>query len=365
MSLVQLHPEELLDRAARGTLSAVEQATLDRHLAVCAVCRFERDVRADFAAELDAPLPAHRGDLLAGLLDRVVPAAADGAQPRVTDADTDTEPPDDAIRDVPTAARSRRRRIPLWFLVAASVTVASAAVASGRTTVFALFAPSAPQAPVDVPQAPKNTKETAHSPRTVTPTVEQPVALPAPPVDARQVDAPQVETPTTPSAKQEMAPSARNTGAPPAETRTATRTEPTGDLAVAPEVHAQEIPSASAVFADANAARRRGDHRVAAELYQALLRDHPASAEATAARATLGRMYLDDGDAANALAAFDGYLATADGSLREEAMVGRARALERLGRRAEEHAAWDAVLARFPQSIHGDRARGRLAATAP
>jgi hypothetical protein len=75
-------------------------------------------------------------------------------------------------------------------------------------------------------------------------------------------------------------------------------------------------------------------------------------------------MYLDDGDAGRALSAFDGYLATGAGSLREEAMVGRARALERLGRSAEEHAAWAALLERFPQTIHAERARGRLAATA-
>ncbi len=347
MSLVQLHPEELLDRAALGTLTALEQATLDRHLAICAVCRFERDVRADFAAELDAPLPMHGGDLLAGVLDRVVP-------PAVPDVPT---PP--AVQP-PIAARGRRRQIPLWILAAASLTVASAAIASGRTAVLAFFAPAAPPTSVAPPEPPVNIGIRPRFSAATATAPEVPATAPVPPANTPADDAP------TSRARSEAPVREPSRYAPSAPTAAPAIQQPIDapdDRPLAPSVETPVV-TASAAFADANAARRRGDHRAAADLYAELLRAHPTSAEATAARAMLGRMYLDDGDAGRALSAFDGYLATGAGSLREEAMVGRARALERLGRSAEEHAAWGALLERFPQTIHAERARGRLAATA-
>jgi len=53
MSSVDLHPEDLLDREARGELSDPERGRLDAHLKACAVCRFERLARADFARETE------------------------------------------------------------------------------------------------------------------------------------------------------------------------------------------------------------------------------------------------------------------------------------------------------------------------
>lgn len=51
MSLHELHPEELIDKAERGALEASERKQLDRHLAACAVCRFEVSARDDFRAQ--------------------------------------------------------------------------------------------------------------------------------------------------------------------------------------------------------------------------------------------------------------------------------------------------------------------------
>jgi hypothetical protein len=64
-----------------------------------------------------------------------------------------------------------------------------------------------------------------------------------------------------------------------------------------------------------------------------------------------------------ALPLFDAYLQKAEsngGALREETMVNRATALERLHRSAEEADAWQALLDAYPQSLHAERARERL-----
>jgi TolA-binding protein len=54
MSIVDLHPEDLLDKHARGTLSSTDRSRLDAHVATCAACRFELLARVDFAV-LDEP----------------------------------------------------------------------------------------------------------------------------------------------------------------------------------------------------------------------------------------------------------------------------------------------------------------------
>jgi hypothetical protein len=71
-------------------------------------------------------------------------------------------------------------------------------------------------------------------------------------------------------------------------------------------------------------------------------------------------------DSKAALAQFESYLAGASqGSLREEALVGRAVALGRLDRVIEERNAWNALLDAFPRSTSAARARARIAAVAP
>ncbi|MBX7102201.1 MAG: zf-HC2 domain-containing protein, partial [Myxococcaceae bacterium] len=50
MTSLDLHPEELLDKRAAGTLTEQEREHLDAHLKACGVCRFELQAKLDFAA---------------------------------------------------------------------------------------------------------------------------------------------------------------------------------------------------------------------------------------------------------------------------------------------------------------------------
>jgi TolA-binding protein len=120
--------------------------------------------------------------------------------------------------------------------------------------------------------------------------------------------------------------------------------------------------TAAELFSRANAARRRGDIAAAVGLFEKLQGRFPESQEQLVSRVTLGRMLLQQVKyPLPALQQFDAYLAQG-GPLEEEAMVGRALALERLGRRDEERKAWQQLLQKFPDSMHADHAQQRLGA---
>ncbi|MBI5534157.1 MAG: tetratricopeptide repeat protein [Deltaproteobacteria bacterium] len=124
--------------------------------------------------------------------------------------------------------------------------------------------------------------------------------------------------------------------------------------------------TAQDLFARANEARRQNRDAAAVSLYRELQRRFPDSREAVASRAVLGQLLLDKSDPNAALGQFDRYLAEGkNGSVNEEALAGRAMSLQRLGRTAEERAAWQELLQRFPHSLHASRARERLAQTTP
>ena len=62
-----------------------------------------------------------------------------------------------------------------------------------------------------------------------------------------------------------------------------------------------------------------------------------------------------------ALAQYDAYLkAKPRGNLAEEALYGKARALDRLKRDAAGAKAWSQLLERFPDSLHAPDAKRRL-----
>lgn len=63
MRIVELHPEDLLDKESRGTLGWADRVALQAHAARCVVCRFERRLRGELAAMLREESDAMRGQL--------------------------------------------------------------------------------------------------------------------------------------------------------------------------------------------------------------------------------------------------------------------------------------------------------------
>ena len=138
--------------------------------------------------------------------------------------------------------------------------------------------------------------------------------------------------------------------------------EPAPAPSSAPQaVAGSDAPSAAELFAQANARRREGEPRRARVLYRQLQQRYPGSAEVEVSHVSLGRVQLELGEAREALAQFERYLGKQPrGALAEEALFGKASALERLGRRGEERRTWQALLEGYPGSVYGERARQRL-----
>ncbi|MCW5835528.1 MAG: tetratricopeptide repeat protein [Labilithrix sp.] len=172
---------------------------------------------------------------------------------------------------------------------------------------------------------------------------------------------PQAKTTTMMPAEAKTEPSVSVHDLPSAKTLAAVTSD---TVAFSPPPHADSPVTAAELFRDANTQRRANELGKAVDLYKTLQRRFPDAPETQASRVSLGRLLLDrQGDAAGALAQFDAYLAGAQsdgGTLAEEARLGRALAFEKLGRKDDEQRAWEELLARHPQSLHGSRARERL-----
>jgi TolA-binding protein len=305
MSVVDLHPEDLLDKDAHGTLEEGERARLDAHVAHCSACRFERQLRADFAVDLEGDWPLERLGSLGLLAIEALPAAPK-TEPRL------------AARPI------RRRRTKLVWLFAAAVLLVGGAAAAmnglGEGPWSRFMVRPAPAAPPVL--------GTTEAPR---PKVHKTVAIVQPEPSAPL--APLAESVTPPAAVRAVHVAA------PAPARTL---------------------GAAELFDAATDARRRGDYGRVLDVDHELETRFPTSREAQVLRAIIGRALLDRGDATGALARFDGYLAAGGGDLAEDAMVGRATALDRLGRSDEAARAWAALLATFPATPYAAHAKARL-----
>ncbi len=295
--MIDLHPEELIDQERCGTLSAADRRRLEAHRAQCTACSFEVAVTRNASAAAE-PRP---GD--AELLARVVASSLEQSRGR---------------RSEMRALGSRRRnKVAAAILFAAVVAAAALAVARRHR------APKAtePSAPIVASSA-----ETSPAPTTSSP---------------------------PPEASTEAA--ATSAGLPVEAPSQVSHPHPSTSSGV-------HVPGAAELYTEANRQRRLGNDAEAAHLYRDLEKRYPDSPEAVASRVSYGRLLLDRlGDPASALTLFDAYLAgEPHGTLQEEALLGRALSLQRLGRTDDERAAWQTLIAEHPTSVHAERARERL-----
>jgi TolA-binding protein len=311
---IDLHPEEMLDAARRGTLGGAAAQDLRAHLARCAACRASLTLPDELAAE--AAVTSADDALLASMV-----RGALRGEPRV------------ATEGRPHRAHGgagRRVAVALALLLLGGSGGAAVWSMGGATfarrvvpEILQLKHRAEPARP-----APSRVDVPAHdsAPEIV------PLA-PALPVGAA-LEPP--EAPAPPLAPAHLA-----------------------------RIHVPLPPpraTAAELFADANRARREGDVPLALRRYAELGRSYPGSREELTSRVVVGDLLLVEGPTRDALRSYDSYLAASPtGTLAEEALVGRAVALMRLGRRDEERAAWTKLLREHPDSVQNDRARRRLA----
>jgi TolA-binding protein len=342
MTVVGLHPEELFDKLLEGEITPSERERLRAHLEGCDVCRFEYQARLDFKSEALA--------LGASAPPPLVPLRA---------------PPPTAI----VKPRRQRRRL-VWALAAAALISASGAVASGVAGqapwhgVSLLFSRSKTAAPPATTVSMKLAKVEPATQVVLQPT--EAAARPTEPegrsprIDGGPAPAVAPETAAQASAPAPVRVAATSKVARGAET--VTKDSATKETSAREPAASKEPPSAARLFAEANQARRAGDVGKASGLYHLLQDQFPGSAEAELSRVTLSLLLLDGGDAQGALRGFERYLAGGTRGLEAEALVGRARALGRLGRRDLEATAWQEVQRKYPRSIYGRQASERLLA---
>lgn len=354
MTVVGLHPEELFDKLLEGDLTRVEAERLQQHLRGCEVCRFEYAARRDFqqeAAELAACPPPPTLTLRPLTVPGTERAAAPVMAPR----------------------RRARRRLLMVSLAAAALISASAAVAASVTgrapwhTLGTLFSEPAPR--TALPRGPAVAATPQSRPGAgQRKSGQEEIAVAAPwtsPTEARAVEPPR-EAPRPPVRRllRDTQSSTRVEAETPPSREGPTKVTPVAapEAQAVPEAPVKEQPSAAKLFGEANLARRSGDIGRASGLYHLLQDRYAGSPEAELSRVTLALLQLDSGDARAALAGFERYLAGSSRGLEAEALVGRARALGRVGRRSLEVEAWQEVQRKYPRSIYGRQATERLSA---
>jgi len=315
--------------ARRGTLSPAEWRDFATHLSTCADCRIAWRLAVDF----DHTAAARSGDEL--VVARAVKAAL--------------------------ASPARRRPGVLRFALAAGLVLVAGAASA---TIVLHARRSQPTELASAPESPKPAKPRVRSAWVrALPAVE---AL-APPVELSTESPPPPSVAPVPSAAVGPATSQgpRPVGAP------AVPQEPTAldpferpGKPLAPPSTVSVARAATNLFDRALAERQAGRTPAAIASFRTLQRDFADSPEATVALVSLGDLLLEIRLPAEALTYFQAYLHRApSGTLSPEAWIGKARALDALGRPSEASAAWNEIARRFPDARYGRRRAVRRAGT--
>ena len=127
---------------------------------------------------------------------------------------------------------------------------------------------------------------------------------------------------------------------------------------VLPERHL----SASEMFAQANAARSKGDLPGAIAQSLQIEQFFPGSPEGITTHLSLGVLYLQSGDPNRALAEFEIYRHIGNPDLMAEALWGQAQALQMLARPSDEREILEELLKSYPRSVYVAAAKERILA---
>lgn len=373
--LPELHPDELLLREASSTLTPREWADLSAHLARCPACALERSLRRE-AARLRVP-----SDLDHAIAARVVGRIlAKPARPELHERDIGPGP---AKRGASWGRRLAYAAIALVLISGTAMAGAALVVQIRQRGAARVESDSRISAPL-LPAPKRRRGALSPAARGQAPEIEAAgvlapvVSSGEPPLGAsasppRLAPEPAVAAVAPPSpARVALAPSAPVALASPAA---AVGRQKGRGRSVALAVISRGQPPASAPVesprADASTLLRQAEEAESAgrlggasRLYDELGRSFPGTREEIVARALHGQLSLDRmSNPTRALALFESYLkAEPSGTLAEEARLGRARSLERLGRASEERSAWLDLLRAHPRSVHAAAARARLAA---
>jgi len=118
-------------------------------------------------------------------------------------------------------------------------------------------------------------------------------------------------------------------------------------------------PSAASLFEQASALRDRNRVDEAIAVFRKLQQLFPSTRESRISFAVAGRMLLDRGRPAQALAQFDQHLAHG-GEAPEVALTGKATALGQMGRLSAERETWQRLLDSYPGTVYASQAKERL-----
>jgi tetratricopeptide (TPR) repeat protein len=315
-------PDALFARARRGPLSPVERRALDAHLGVCELCRGSM-LLAALSDEIPDETPAETAARVVRLASRV---ASDKAYAR---------------------RRSRGAARPLAVALAAVVLAMAGAAAAW---VAARRADTARRERASVSSHLSGTSPTRR--------LATAVAPPASGLPLATAPAPSPLSAPNPRLRISAPPRSRARHEAPVAARSLVAFD-------ARDVRSREVPRTEGpaeLFAAANAARRAHSLREAVAQYHLLQRRFPDSDEAQVSLFSAGDVLMRLGEPARALAELDRYLdLRPSGSLASEALFGRARCLDALGRRREGAEAWRRLLRDFPHAIYESTARRRLA----
>jgi TolA-binding protein len=386
MTVSDLHPDELLWRDACGTLSANERADLTAHLERCPACALERIVRMEAArarvpSEADHAMAARLVDRVLAVSERRPVAALRGGwrRPLAMVAAVVLFVAGTAVAATALVIRVRAQRAARVVPASAADTrvVSSDTVAQrGRSELGPELGSAdtgraadtgAPSGEAQVQHAAstiryrrssnENHRSKSRAPRART----LAMAVPAQPAATRHQEPP-TEKPTEASPRPTPTPTSSPSQAPARSAeRAAAAPSPSAEAASStvgpPPVEAALLLRRAE---QARTARRWAD---ASRAFAELGRRYPGTREEIVARALYGQLLLDQrGEVGRALTMFERYLAVdPSGALAEEARLGRAEALRRLGRPREERAAWLELLREHPGSLHAAAARTRLA----